>query len=53
MFPINPGGEVESWKRFHDEAMGRFFEGRYAGKYEEELIAEFKACLPEQPPWAQ
>ena len=52
-FPINPGGEVESWKRFHDEAMDRFFEGRYAGKYEEELIAEFEARLPEQPPWAR
>jgi phosphoglycolate phosphatase-like HAD superfamily hydrolase len=50
-YPINPGNEIESWKRFHDEAFDRFIKGRYAGKYEEKLIAEFDKCLPELPPW--
>jgi len=50
-YPINPGDEVESWKRFHDEAFDKFIKGRYAGKYEAKLIAEFDAYLPELPPW--
>jgi phosphoglycolate phosphatase-like HAD superfamily hydrolase len=50
-YPINPGREVESWKRFHDEAFDKFIAGRYAGAYEAGLIAEFDACLPERPPW--
>ena len=50
-YPVNPGGEVKSWKRFHDEAFDRFIKGRYADKYEEKLIAEFEKCLPETPPW--
>jgi phosphoglycolate phosphatase-like HAD superfamily hydrolase len=50
-FPVNPGGEETSWKRFHDEALGRFLEGTYAGAYEKELIREFDACLPETPGW--
>jgi phosphoglycolate phosphatase-like HAD superfamily hydrolase len=50
-YPINPGDEVESWKRFHNEAFDRFIKGRYAGQYETKLIAQFDACLPEKPPW--
>ena len=50
-YPINPGDEVKSWKRFCDEAFDRFINGRYAGEYEEKLIAEFDAYLPELPPW--
>jgi phosphoglycolate phosphatase-like HAD superfamily hydrolase len=50
-YPINPGGEDKSWKRFHDEAFDRFIKGTYAGKYEDQLIAEFDKCLPEKPPW--
>jgi len=50
-YPINPGDEVQSWKRFGDEAFDRFINGRYAGQYEEKVIAEFDACLPELPPW--
>jgi phosphoglycolate phosphatase-like HAD superfamily hydrolase len=50
-FPVNPGGEEASWKRFHDEALQRFFDGTYAGDYEAKRIAEFEACLPEHPPW--
>ncbi len=50
-FPVVPGRETESWKRFHDEAFDRFIRGKYAGQYEKKLIAEFDASLPEKPPW--
>ena len=50
-YPINPGNEEASWKRFHDEALERFFQGTYAGEYEQKLIAEFDRCLPEHPAW--
>jgi len=52
-YPINPGDEIESWKRFGDEAFDKFVNGEYAGQYEEKLIAEFDSYLPELPPWQQ
>ena len=51
-YPINPGKEEASWKRFHDEALDKFLNGQYAGAYEADLIASFEALLPENPPWA-
>jgi phosphoglycolate phosphatase-like HAD superfamily hydrolase len=50
-YPINPGNEIESWKRFHNEAFDKFIKGEYAGKYEQKLIEEFDSYLPELPPW--
>ena len=50
-YPVNPGDEEASWKRLHDEALDRFFAGRYAGDYEAGLIREFDAHLPEKPSW--
>jgi len=50
-YPINPGEEIKSWKRFHDEAFDKFLNGKYAGEYEEKLIAEFNEYLPVTPPW--
>ena len=50
-YPIDPGSEELSWKRFHDEALDRFFAGTYAGDYEAKLIKEFDARLPEKPAW--
>ncbi|HRX86439.1 MAG TPA: HAD hydrolase-like protein [Phycisphaerae bacterium] len=50
-YPIVPGAEAESWQRFLEEALERFFAGRYAGAYENARIAEFEALLPEAPPW--
>ncbi|HUU18036.1 MAG TPA: HAD hydrolase-like protein [Sedimentisphaerales bacterium] len=50
-YPINPGDEIQSWKRFHDEAFDKFIKGEYSGDYEKKLIAEFNAYLPELPPW--
>lgn len=50
-YPINPGHEDASWKRFHDEALAKFLNGTYAGEYEASLIAEFEKLLPDTPPW--
>lgn len=52
-YPINPGAEEESWLRFLNEASDKFFDGSYAGEYEDALIAEFDTYLPELPPWKQ
>ena len=50
-YPVLPGKETQSWKRFYEEAFDRFIKGQYAGAYEKKLIAEFEALLPEKPPW--
>ena len=50
-FPIDPGLEDESWQRFHEEALPRFFAGTYAGPYMTEQIARFEKRLPHKPPW--
>lgn len=50
-YPVIPGEEEESWKRFNDEALERFLSGTYAGDYERGLIERFEAALPERPPW--
>jgi phosphoglycolate phosphatase-like HAD superfamily hydrolase len=50
-YPINPGAEDESWQRFFEEALPRFFDGTYAGDYMRAQVAEFEALLPETPPW--
>jgi phosphoglycolate phosphatase-like HAD superfamily hydrolase len=50
-FPINPGAEEASWRRFFDDAADRFLAENYAGEYERALAAEFDARLPDLPPW--
>lgn len=50
-YPINPGDEETSWKRLLEEALDRFYKGTYAGAYEDGLIKEFDARLPEHPHW--
>ncbi len=51
-FPIIPGHEEASWQRFYEEGLERFLGETFAGAYEEELLREFHASLPERPPWA-
>lgn len=51
-YPIIPGREEASWARFYGEALDRFFAGKYAGAFQDELLKEFDACLPEKPPWS-
>ena len=50
-YPINPGDEAASWKRFFEEAAEKFLAGSYAGRYEGALIEEFMGYLPSTPPW--
>ena len=50
-FPVFPGDEERSWEIFHGEALDRFFDGTYAGDYEQELIDEYNQHLPEKAPW--
>ena len=50
-FPINPGTEDASWKRLYDEGIDRFLSGKFAGEYQQQLLAEFDKCLPATPPW--
>jgi phosphoglycolate phosphatase-like HAD superfamily hydrolase len=50
-YPINPGSEAQSWQRFRDEALDRYLTSRYAGTYQDALVAEFTALLPTTPPW--
>jgi phosphoglycolate phosphatase-like HAD superfamily hydrolase len=50
-FPINPGAEESSWRRLLSEGIERFFDGRFAGDYQQQLLDEFNTYLPERPPW--
>ncbi len=50
-FPVNPGDEAASWKRFFEEAVEKFLTRQYAGDYEKQLIDEFMTYLPSRPPW--
>ena len=50
-FPIVPGREELSWKRFFEEGTEKFFAGTFAGAYQAELMREFDAALPEKAPW--
>ena len=46
-----PGSEAESWRRFREEALPRFLEGTYRGEYQDALVREYEALLPESPTW--
>ena len=50
-YPIDPGAEDESWQRFFEEALPRFFAGTFAGDYMDAQIDRFEALLPERPTW--
>ena len=50
-YPVVPGREDESWKRFLDEAIDKFFGMGYANGYAQGLLAEFNQSLPAKAPW--
>jgi phosphoglycolate phosphatase-like HAD superfamily hydrolase len=50
-YPIDPGFEDESWQRFLEEGLPRFYDGTFAGPYMKERVERFLALLPEIPPW--
>jgi phosphoglycolate phosphatase-like HAD superfamily hydrolase len=49
--PIVPGNEDASWARLNEEGLDRFFNGTYAGAYQDSLLEEFDKALPENPSW--
>jgi phosphoglycolate phosphatase-like HAD superfamily hydrolase len=51
-YPITPGREESSWERFCTEAFEKFLGGTFEGVYQQALLDEFDASLPEHPPWA-
>ncbi len=50
-FPINPGAEEASWKRFYEEGIERFLSGQFDEAYQRALLDEFERSLPNRPPW--
>ena len=50
-FPINPGDEERSWKRFYEEGIDRFLGNAFDDAYQKELLDEFDRYLPAMPPW--
>jgi phosphoglycolate phosphatase-like HAD superfamily hydrolase len=50
-FPINPGTEETSWRRLYEEGIDRFFDGTFAGTFQQQLLDEFATFLPERPTW--
>ncbi len=44
-YPILVSREAESWQLFRDEALARFINGAYAGEYQTERKAAFRANL--------
>lgn len=52
-FPICPGTEERSWERLLSEGLDRFFTGAFGGLFEDGLIRDFEARLPEVPPWSR
>ncbi|EAQ79705.1 HAD family hydrolase [Blastopirellula marina] len=50
-YPINPGDEENSWKRFEAEAIDKFLSGQFAGAYQKALLDEFDRYLPSRPSW--
>jgi hypothetical protein len=49
-FPITPGGETASWRRFAGEGFPRFLRGGFDAACQHELNASFSAALPTSPP---
>lgn len=44
-YPIILYKETESWQRFEEEALARFYEGTYEGAYQDKLIEDFVQAL--------
>jgi phosphoglycolate phosphatase-like HAD superfamily hydrolase len=51
-FPIMSGAEDQSWQRLYTEGIERFFNGTFAGDYQDRLLDDFDRALPINPPWA-
>ena len=51
LLPDQPRREDDSWQRFFEEALPRFFAGTFAGDYMNAQLDRFRALLPERPTW--
>jgi len=47
-YPIVPGNEDNSWKKFSEDGYEMFLSGKFRGKYEDEAIREFLYHLPSE-----
>ena len=50
-FPIIPGREEASWAELLNNGLNKFFNKEFAGAYQQQLLDEFDASLPENPNW--
>ncbi|MDA3950899.1 MAG: hypothetical protein PF508_16955 [Spirochaeta sp.] len=50
-FPIVPGREEESWRRFRAEVLPQFLHGEYTDAEQARYTAPFEAALPKEPQW--
>lgn len=50
-YPIVPGQEAESWQLLAVEGLDRFFNGTFAGSFQQDRLTEFNNALPDTPPW--
>jgi phosphoglycolate phosphatase-like HAD superfamily hydrolase len=50
-YPIIPGEEIKSWKRFSKYGVFQFLAGTYAGEAQAQAIAAFDESLNHAPPW--
>jgi hypothetical protein len=51
-YPVVAGREADAWKNAR-KAFDAFFAGRYRGRMEDKLVAEFEGALVEKGPWEQ
>lgn len=51
-YPVVAGREEDAWKNAR-RAFDAFFAGRYRGKMEDRLVAEFEGALVQKGPWEQ
>lgn len=49
-FPIVPGREEESWQNLERDGLTRFRQGRFSGRYQEEILDEYYAALDSHSP---
>ena len=50
-FPIIPGREEASWAELLTTGLEKFFNREFAGAYQQQLLDDFNASLPDTPAW--
>ncbi len=52
-YPIIPRKEIESWKKFFDEAAELFLDGKYTDEAQNGYVADFDNSLLDKPNWEE